>query len=62
MKCKSKRIWIVYAFERETKKIVGFNTSARTNLTLREVVDKVCKSNPKAVLLENFYIKIQINL
>lgn len=52
VKCKIKRIWIVYAFERETKKIVGFNTGARTNLTLREVVDKVCKANPKAVFTD----------
>jgi len=30
VKAKSKRIWIVYAFERETKNIVGFNVGRRT--------------------------------
>jgi len=49
VKCKSKRIWIVYAFERETKKIVSFNVGARTNLTLRKVVGKVLNANPLAV-------------
>src|SRR5690606_15581998 len=49
VKCKRKRIWIVYAFERETKNIVGFNVGARTNLTLKKVVGKVLKANPVAV-------------
>ncbi|MEG1024670.1 MAG: IS1 family transposase [Flavobacterium sp.] len=49
VKCKSKRIWIVYAFERETKNIVGFNVGSRTNLTLKKVVDKVLNTNPYAV-------------
>lgn len=28
VKCKTKRIWIVYAFERETRNIVSFNVGA----------------------------------
>ena len=46
---KSKRIWIVCAFERRTKRIVFFNVGARTNLTLSKVVDKIIKSHPTAV-------------
>ncbi|MEG1024672.1 MAG: IS1 family transposase [Flavobacterium sp.] len=52
IKVKSKRIWIVYAFERETKNIVSFNVGARTNLTLKKVVDKVLKANPVAVFTD----------
>ncbi|KAA5535566.1 IS1 family transposase [Paenimyroides baculatum] len=52
VKCKSKRIWIVYAFERETKNIVGFNVGPRTNLTLKKVVDKVLKANPQVLFTD----------
>jgi len=52
VKCKSKRIWIVYAFEIETKNIVSFNVGARTNLTLKKVVDKVLNANPQAVFTD----------
>lgn len=52
VKSKSKRLWIVYAFERETKNIVGFNVGARSNLTLKKVVDKVLNANPKAVFTD----------
>jgi len=52
VKAKNKRIWIVYAFERETKNIVGFNVGARTNLTLKKVVDKVLNANPQAVFTD----------
>ena len=47
VKCKSKSIWIVYAFE--SKNIVGFNVGSRTNLTLKKVVDKVLNVNQQAI-------------
>src|SRR5690606_4596843 len=43
VKCKRKRIWIVFDFVRETKKIVSFIVGARTNLTLSKVVCNVLK-------------------
>ena len=49
VKCKTKRVWIVYAFERETRNIVSFNVGARTNLTLKKVVDKVIQANVRFV-------------
>lgn len=52
VKAKSKRVWIVYAFERETKNIVGVNVGSRTNLTLKKVVDKVLNANPQAVFTD----------
>jgi len=52
VKCKSKRIWIVYAFERATKSIVCFNIGTRSNLTLKKVVDKVLNANPTAVFTD----------
>jgi len=52
VRSKSKRIWIVYAFERETKNIVSFNVGRRTNLTLNKVVDKVLKANPQAIFTD----------
>lgn len=52
VKRKSKRIWIVYAFEKETKKVVGFNIGTRTSLTIQEVVNNVCLSFPKAIFTD----------
>jgi len=56
LKCKSKRIWIVYAFERATKSIVCFNIGTRSNLTLKKVVDKVLNANPQAVFTDRLKI------
>jgi len=52
VKSKSKRIWIVYAFEKETKNIVGFNVGTRTNLTLDNVVKQVLSASPLAILTD----------
>lgn len=52
VKSKSKRIWIVCAFERETKKIVCFNVGTRTNLTLNKVVGNIVNSNPHTVFTD----------
>jgi len=52
VKSKSRRIWIVFAFERETKKIVSFNVGARTNLTLNKVVGNIINSNPHTVFTD----------
>ncbi len=38
IKRKDKLIWIVYALERETKKVVSFTIGARTNTTLNVVL------------------------
>ena len=52
VKAKSKRIWIVYALERESKNIVDFNVGNRSIVTLKKVVDKVLKANPIAVFTD----------
>jgi len=52
VKAKSKRIWIVYALERESKNIVHFNVGNRSIVTLKKVVDKVIKANPIAVFTD----------
>jgi len=39
VKQKSRRIWIVYALERESGQVAGFNTGMRTHKTLSRVLD-----------------------
>lgn len=46
---KNKLIWIVYALEKESKKIVSFNVGARTNKTLSKVIKTITLSNPKKI-------------
>ena len=38
---KNRLIWIVYALEKESRKIVSFNVGARTNKTLSKVIETV---------------------
>lgn len=47
VKCKRKRIWIVYAFERESKNIVGFNVGKHFN-----VKKSFAKGNPISVFAD----------
>ncbi|WP_313806762.1 IS1 family transposase [Flavobacterium sp.] len=49
IKEKDKLIWIVYALERETKKVVSFNVGRRTNKTLSVVTNNVILSSPKSI-------------
>ena len=46
---KNKLIWIVYALEKESRKVVSFNVGARTNKTLSKVIETVTLSNPKKI-------------
>jgi IS1 family transposase len=46
---KNRLIWIVYALEKESRKIVSFNVGARTNKTLSKVIETVSLSNPKKI-------------
>ena len=41
----SRLIWIVYALEKESRKIVSFNVGTRTNKTLSKVIETVSLSN-----------------
>ena len=52
VKSKNKRIWIVYALERESKKIVDFNIGTRTNFTLSKVVNNILTSNPETIFTD----------
>ncbi|MBA5791604.1 IS1 family transposase [Flavobacterium sp. xlx-214] len=49
---KNKRIWVVYAFERESKKIVSFNVGSRSNLTLKPVIKRLLNVNPLAIFTD----------
>ncbi len=40
-KHKDKLVWIVYALEKESRKVVSFNVGARTNKTLSKVIETV---------------------
>ena len=52
IKRKDKLIWIVYALERETKKIVSFNIGARTNKTLNVVLKTLKLAEPKTIFTD----------
>lgn len=49
IKSKSKLIWIVYALERETKRVVSFNVGSRTNKTLKCVIRTLELSEAKRI-------------
>ncbi|MCF6129100.1 IS1 family transposase [Flavobacterium sp. AS60] len=46
---KKKQIWIVYALERTTKKIVSFAIGRRTKKTLQNVINTLLLSQPKTI-------------
>jgi len=46
---KNHRIWIVYALEKESKKIVSFNVGTRTNKTLKVVLGTLQFSKAKQI-------------
>ncbi|MQP52684.1 MULTISPECIES: IS1 family transposase [unclassified Flavobacterium] len=49
IKNKEKPIWIVYALERKTKKVVNFSIGRRTKRTLQYVTNTLLLSNPKTI-------------
>ena len=49
VKSKDRLIWIVYALERETRKVISFHVGRRTNNTLNVVLKTVKFSNPLAI-------------
>jgi len=49
VKRKDNFIWIVYALDRVTKKVVNFNVGRRTNNTLCKVLDTLMLSDPLAI-------------
>jgi insertion element IS1 protein InsB len=49
IKSKDKLIWIVYALERESGRVVSFNVGSRTNKTLNVVLTTLKLSQPKAI-------------
>ena len=46
---KNKKIWIAYALERESKKVVSFYVGARTNKTLKTVLKTLFFSEAKRI-------------
>lgn len=49
LKRKDNLIWIVYALERKTKKVVCFSIGKRTKKTLLYVINSLTLSKPKAI-------------
>lgn len=49
VKCKDNLIWIAYAIQKDTKKVVDFNIGKRTNNTLRTVVSTLVISQAKTI-------------
>ena len=49
VKNKKNLLWIVYAFERESKRVVCFNVGSRTNKTLKSVLETLFKSQAKKI-------------
>lgn len=58
---KDKPIWLVYALERKSRRVVSFNIGRRTKRTLQYVTNSLLLSNPKAVytdgLIQNIISK-----
>ena len=46
---KDNLVWIVYALERKTKRVVSFSIGKRTKRTLQNVIDLLLLSRPKAI-------------
>ncbi|MBA5630371.1 IS1 family transposase [Moheibacter sp. BDHS18] len=62
IKSKNRLVWIVYALERESWKIVSFNVGARTNKTLKAVLTTLQLSEAKSIYtdgLRNYKYLIQ---
>ncbi|MFA7687448.1 MAG: IS1 family transposase [Moheibacter sp.] len=62
LKTKTKLVWIVYALERKSKRIVSFNVGSRTNKTLKTVLTSLQLSEAKRIYtdgLKNYKYLIQ---
>lgn len=53
VKRKTKLVWIVCALERSSKRIVRFATGARTNKTLKNVLDTLLLSKVRTIYTDN---------
>lgn len=65
VKSKNRLIWIVYALERETKRVVSFNVGNRTNKTLKKVIQTLELSKAKRIYtdkLQNYQYLIDKNV
>jgi insertion element IS1 protein InsB len=49
VKNKNNLYWIVYAIDRETKRVVDFRVGKRNNKTLKQVIDTLLLSNAKKI-------------
>lgn len=52
IKRKDKLIWIAYALEQETKKVVSYNVGRRTNKTLSKVISSLELSEAKKIVTD----------
>lgn len=54
IKHKSKRYWIVYAFQRDTKQVLDFAVGKRSNATLLKVINTLLLSNVQKIYTDKF--------
>ena len=53
---KTKEVWIIYAINRKTKKIIDFFVGRRTKENIKKVVDTVLELNPKHIYSDRLNI------
>ncbi|XLS28385.1 IS1 family transposase [Flavobacteriaceae bacterium M23B6Z8] len=49
-------IWITYAIERETSKVMGFYVGSKTKLTIKSLIDKLVSLQPKKIYTDKLNI------
>jgi insertion element IS1 protein InsB len=47
--CKTKLLWVVYALQKDTKKVVEFAVGSRTKRTLQKVISTLCMSEATTI-------------
>lgn len=65
IKRKDKLFWIVYALEKQTKKVVSFNIGRRTNKTLKKVIASLELSEAEKIItdkLKNYKFLIRLEI
>ena len=56
VKRKKTQIWIVYALDRESKKVVSFNIGSRTSATIKTVVNNIVTLRPASIYTDKLNI------
>lgn len=57
---KKKRVWITYALEKQSKKVVDFVVGSRSKKTMSKVTNTVSLSNPKQVFTDKYPVYLKL--